>query len=129
MNDLKMSVDREMAGMTPEKGKRMLENVGVMIFPGFNLNFALVFDSFLKDIDATYKLSPEKVTEVYVGSKYNPDEGSLMIWALYPPHKKLVSIDTEKAFGHVINLKVGEADPVATAEIGINVAKLNKGQI
>lgn len=28
-----------------------------------------------------------------------------------------------------MNLKVGEADPVTTAEIGINVAKLNKAQI
>lgn len=49
-----------------------------------------------------------------------------MIWALYPPQKNLVIIDTEKAFGHVMTLKVGETDPMVTTDIGINVSKLNK---
>lgn len=77
-----------MTGMTPEKGKKMLENFGVMIFHGLDLNSALFFDSFLRDNNCTHKLDKEKVTEVYAGSKYNTNEGSLMIWALYPPHKK-----------------------------------------
>lgn len=38
-------------------------------------------------------------------------------------------VDTEKAFGHVMTFKVGETDPVITADLGINVAKLNKTQI
>lgn len=107
----------------------MLEDARVMIFLGLDLNSALVFDSFLKDNSATHKLSLEGVTKIYAGSKYNPDEGTLMIWALYPPHRKPVVIDTEKVFGHFMTLKVGEVDLVVTADIGINVAKPNKAQI
>lgn len=126
---LRKCVDDEMTNMTTKMGKKMLENVGVMIFPGLDLNSALVFDSFLKDSHATHKLDKEKVTEVYARSKYNIDEGSMMIWALYPTHRKSVVIDTEKEFGHVMTLKVGEADPIATADIGVNIVKLNKAQI
>jgi len=93
------------------------------------MNFALVFDSFIHKTDDKYKLTPEGVTKVYMGTDYNNDENSLMIWALYPPHKKITVIDTEKAFGHVMTLKAGETDPIITADIGINVAKLNKAQI
>lgn len=58
-----------------------------MFFQGLDLNSALIFGSFLKDSNTTHKLSSKKVIEVYVGSKYNLDEGSLIIWALYPPHR------------------------------------------
>lgn len=129
LNNLKSSMEREMKDMTLEKGRKLLEDAGVMIFPRLDLNYALVFYSFLKNNNATHKLSPKGVTKVYTRSKYNPDEGSLMIWAMYPPHKKSIIIDIEKDFGHVMTLKVEEVDPMATTEIGINVAKLNKAQI
>lgn len=129
LNTLKLSVENDMKDMTLKRGRKLLEESGVMIFLGLDLNYALVFDNFLQDNNVTHKLSPEGAIEVYTGSKYNLDESSLMIWALYPLHKKSIIIDTEKAFGHVTTLKVGEVDPVAIAEIGINVAKLNKAQI
>lgn len=129
LNTLKLSVEDEMKNMTPKRGRKLLEESSVMIFLGLDLNFSLVFDSFLQDNSATHILSPEGLTEVYTGSKYNLDEGSLMIWALYPPHKRSIIIDTEKTFGHVMTLKVGEVDPMAKTEIGINVAKLNKAHI
>lgn len=81
-----------------------------MIFLGLDLNSSLVFDSFMHNNGATNKLSPEGVTKVYTRSRYNPDENSLVIWALYLPHKKSMIIDTEREFGHVMTLKVGETD-------------------
>lgn len=62
LNQLRKCVDDELIGMTPKKGRKMLENAGVMIFPELDLNFTLVFDSFLKDSNATHKLDKEKVT-------------------------------------------------------------------
>jgi len=121
-------VDNELEEMTPSKGRQLLKEVGVMIFPSLDLNSTLVFDSFLNNTDDRYKLTLEGVNEVYMGTKYNNDENSLMIWTLYPPHKKIAIIDTEKTFGHVMTLKVGETDPLITADIGINFAKLNKAQ-
>lgn len=58
------------------------------------MNSALVFDSFLHDIDAKHKLSLEGVTQVYMGSLYNPDKHSMLVWSLYPPNKKPMVIDT-----------------------------------
>lgn len=122
-------MENEMKDMTPKRGRKLFEESSVMIFPSLDINFSLIFYSFLHDNGATHKLSPKGVTKVYKGSKYNPNENSLMIWTLYPPHKKSMIIDTEKEFGHVMTLKLGEVDPIATNNIGINVAKLNKTRI
>lgn len=129
LSKLKMDVKNEMKNMTPERGRKLLEESHVMIFPSLDLNSALFFYSFLHDNGAKHKLNPKGVIEVYTRSSYNPDANSLMIWGLYPPHKKSVIIDTKKEFGHVMTLKLGEVDPMVTADIGINVTKLNKAQI
>jgi len=123
---LKIIMDNELKTMTPSKGRQLLNEASVMIFPSLDINSSLVFDSFLHNTNGKYKLILEDVTEVYMGTKYNNNENSLMIWALYPPHKKTTIIDIEKTFGHVMTLKVGETDPLITIDIGINVAKLNK---
>jgi len=129
MSALKVEVEKEMEDMTPEKGRELLRESSVMIFLGLDLNSTLVFDSFLHSNNTKHKLSSEGVAEVYTGTKYNPDENSLMIWALYPPNKKLAIIDTEKAFDDVVTLKARETDLVVIVELGVNVAKLNKAQI
>lgn len=118
-----------MSHMTPKRGRKILEDVGVLIFLGWDLNSALVFDSFLHYVDAKLKLSLEGVTQVYMGSMYNCDEHSMLIWSLYPPQKRPMIIDTHKAFGHIMTMKVGETNPIVIVDLGVNVAKLNKAQI
>lgn len=71
-----------MKNMIPKKGRKLLEESGVMIFLGLDLSSSLVFDSFLHNNDAKQKLSLEGVAQVYTGLRYNLDESSLMIWAL-----------------------------------------------
>lgn len=112
---LKGEVEKEISQMTLERGRKLLEDGGVLIFLGWDLNSTLVFGRFLHDIDAKPKLSPEGVTQVYMGSMYNPTEHSMLIWCLCPPHKK--------------PMKVGETDPIVTVDLGVNVSKLNKAQI
>lgn len=53
----------------------------------------------------------------------------MLIWALYPPHKRPKIINIEKAFGHTMTLKVGEIDPIVIVNIGINISKVNKAQM
>lgn len=118
-----------MSQMTPERERKLLEDAGVLIFPKWDLNSALLFDSFLCDIDAKLKLSPNGVTQVYMGSMYNLDEHSMLIWSLYPPQKRPMIIDTQKYFGHIMTMKVGETGPIVTIDLGVNVSKLKKAQI
>lgn len=54
-----------MKNMTPEKGRKLLEESGVIIFPSFNFSSALVFDRILHNKDGKHKLSPKGVTKVY----------------------------------------------------------------
>lgn len=128
LETLRMDIEQEMRTMTHEKGRKLLGDVGVLIFPRWDLKFTLVFDSFLHNSGAKHKLSPEGVTQVFIGSGYNQDEHALWVWAMYPPHKKPLIVDTKKAFRHVMTFKVGQANPIATANFGINIAKLNKAQ-
>lgn len=37
-------------------------------------------------------------------------------------------MDTEKSFRHVMTFKVGEEDPIAISNLGINIAKLDKAE-
>lgn len=46
-----------------------------------------------------------------------------------PPNKRPKIIDVDKAFGRMMTLKVGEVDPMATIDIGINISKFNKARI
>lgn len=129
LGTLRMDVDREMETMTPEKGRKILEDTGVLIFPRGDIKFVIVFDIFLHNSGANHKLSPASVTQVFNGSRYNPNENFLLIWELYLPNKRPMLVDTEKYFGHVMTFKVGETDLVVIADMGINVAELNKAQI
>lgn len=53
----------------------------------------------------------------------------MRLWVLYPPHKRPKIIDVDKAFGHMIKLKVGEIDPIVSAHIGVDISKFNKAQM
>lgn len=81
------------------------------------------------DNNAKSKLSPIRVTQVFLGSGFNLDEKLLILWEFYPSNKRPMIVDIEKEFGHVMTLKVGEEDPMIIVDLGINMAKLNKAQI
>lgn len=40
-----MDIGQEMSTMTSEKGRKLLGDASVLIFPGWDLKFALVFDT------------------------------------------------------------------------------------
>lgn len=69
------------------------------------------------------------VDDIFIGSRYDQDEKSMLLWALYPPNKRPMIIDVDKAFHHMMKLKVGEVDPMVTADMGIDISKLNKAQM
>lgn len=46
----------------------------------------------------------------------------MLLWALYPPNKRPKIIDVDKAFGHMMKLKVGEVDPMVTTYMGIDIS-------
>lgn len=53
----------------------------------------------------------------------------MLLWALYPPNKRPKIIDVDKAFSHMMRLKVREVDPMVTADIGIDISKFNKAHL
>lgn len=66
---------------------------------------------------------------IYTGSDFDLGKKSLLTWALYPPDKLPIFIDTGKIFGHLMVHQVGETDLVEITDFKINVEKFNKSQI
>lgn len=126
---LKEDIDAEVETMTPQKGRQVLVEAGIIVFPGWDLSASFIFDSLLNSDNKDMKLNIQGVKYIFIGSRYDPNEEEMLLWALYPPKKRPKIIDVDKAFGHMMTLKVGEVDPMITADIGINVSKFNKAQM
>ena len=56
------------------------------------------------------KLDVHGVKYVVIGSRFVEDEKSILLWTLYPPHKRPQIIDVDQDFCHLMTLKVGVTD-------------------
>ncbi|XP_057816402.2 pentatricopeptide repeat-containing protein At2g13600 [Cryptomeria japonica] len=97
-----------------QKIRRLMKERGMRKMPGYKKDF---------------KLDIQGVNDIFIGSRYDPDDEAMRLWALYPPHKRPKIIDVEKDFGHMMKLKVGEVDPMITVDMGVDISKLNKEQM
>lgn len=118
---LKEEIDAEITTMTPQKGRQLLIEAGVILFPGWDLNASFIFNSLLHSENKEFKLDIQGVNDVFIGSRFGQDEESLRLWDLYPPHKRPKIIDVDKAFGHMMKLRVGEIDPIVSIDIGVDI--------
>lgn len=84
-----------------------------MLLLGWDINLAIVFDSFLKRENKALQLIGEASDKIYTGSGYNPDNTTLQIWALYPLGKRPSLIDNhDQIFGHLLVQRVGDIGQV-----------------
>lgn len=112
--------------MNPQKGRQLLTEARVILFHGWDLSASFIFDSLLHSKNKEFKLYIQGVNDVFIGSRFDQDEESLRLWVLYPPHKRPKIIDVDKAFGHMMKLKVGEIDPIVSTDIRVDISKFNK---
>lgn len=96
------------------------------MFPGWDLSASFIFDSLLHSDRKDVKLDIQGVNDIFIGSRYDTNEEEIFLWVLYPPNKRPKIIGVDKAFGHMMKLKVGELNPIVTTDLGIDIAKLNK---
>lgn len=68
--------------MTPERGRELLQEASVVIFPRWDISSTIVFDNFVTNKDKRMKLSPKVVDIIYIRSGFNPDNTTLLIWLL-----------------------------------------------
>lgn len=129
MMRLKKDIDIEVETMTSQRGRQLLVEAGIIVFPGWDLSASFIFDSLLHSANKDMKLNIQGVQDIFIGSRYDPKEEEMLLWALYPPNKRPKIIDVDKTFGHMMTLKVGEVDPIVIADMGINISKFNKAQM
>lgn len=110
-------------------GRQLLSEAGIIIFPGWDMSTSFIFDSMLHSENKDFKLDIQGVNDVYVGSRFDQNEEAFLLLALYPTNKSPKIIDVDKAFGHMMKLKVGEVDPIVIADMGIDISKFNKAQL
>lgn len=115
--------------MTPKRGRQLLKNSGVLIYPGWDMKSAMMFDSFLKKKYPDKQLFLIEVDNIFTGSGYDPDQKALLQWALHPKSKRLVLVDTNEMFGNLMIQRVGKIDPRIIAKLNLDVAKLKKDQV
>lgn len=130
MKELKKEIDKEMESIIPERGRELLQEVGVLLLPRWDISSTIVFDSFRKRGDKTINLTNEASDKMYSRSGYNPYEATLLIWSLYPHEKRPAVIDNpNRMFGHLLVQRVGDTNPMETTELNVNVEKFTKAQI
>lgn len=73
--------------MTPQRGKQLLIEVGIILFPGWDLSASFIFDSLLHSDKKDFKLDIQGMNDIFIGSRYDPDDEAMLLWVLYPPNK------------------------------------------
>lgn len=111
--------------MTLERGRKLLNEEGLMVLPSWDLS-ASIFGSLIKSGKKDMKLDVQGVKDVIIRSRLVEDEKSMLLWALYPPHKSPQIIDVDQDFGHLMTLKVGVIDPNKVARKKVDLALFNQ---
>lgn len=118
-----------MKEMTPEKGRQLLKEAGVLLYSGWDMKSALLFDGFLKKQDPNKQMMPDEIDKLFRGLGYDPYQKALLQWAIYPKDKRPTLVDIKEAFGDLMIQQVGKTDPRITAKLNLDVDKLNQDQI
>lgn len=129
LNKLQESIDEEMKTITPTKVRQMLKDVGTIIYPSWNMKGALMFDTYAKSVGKENFKLPENIDTVYNGSGYDPGQKALLQWAMYPRDRRPLRIDLDELFATLTIQQVGMNNPMETAMLILNVARLNVDQV
>ena len=74
--------------MTRKRGRKFLNEVGIMVLPGWDLSASYIFDNVIKYRKKDMKLDVQGVKDVIIGSIFVENERSILLWALYPLQKR-----------------------------------------
>lgn len=61
LSNLKLDISQEIDVMTQNRGRKLVQEARVMVFPRWDLSVALVFDSFVHSEEKEHKLTVEGV--------------------------------------------------------------------
>ena len=125
MSNLKEDIKTKVEHMTLTRGRQLLNEVGVMVQHGWDLSTSYIFDSLIKLGKKGMKLDVQGVKDVIIGSQFVEDEKSMLLWVLYPLHKRPQIIDVDQAFGHLMKLKFGVTNPKKVASMQVDLALFN----
>lgn len=78
LQKLQEEMDLVMREMTPEKGRQLLKDHGVLLYSGWDMNSALLFDGFLKKHDPSKQMIPKEIDKLFRGSGYDLDQKALL---------------------------------------------------
>ncbi|XP_059070895.1 uncharacterized protein LOC131861063 [Cryptomeria japonica] len=129
--------NKSKGGESAQKQKLNQDMIDQMSSPGAksrrskaNLPIRDQLEDDFEEIDKKdFKLDIQGMNDIFNKLRYDPDDEAMCLWALYPLNKRPKIIDVDKAFSHMMKLKVGEVDPMVTTDMGIDISKLNKAQM
>lgn len=71
---LKEDINAEVDNMTPQKGRQLLVEAGIIVFLGWDLSASFVFYTFLHLDNRDMKLGIQAVKDIFIGSRYDLNE-------------------------------------------------------
>ncbi|XP_059070592.1 uncharacterized protein LOC131860226 [Cryptomeria japonica] len=81
---LKEDINAEVENMTPQKGRQLLVEASIILFPGWDLSASFNFDSLLHADNRDMKLDIQGVKHIFIGSRFNKAQ---LKWELFGKHK------------------------------------------
>ena len=78
---IKEELTQSFNDITPEGGRILLKEVGILIFPEWDIANAIIFDSVRREGQAKFK-TEEEVQTAHKGVKFSEDHKALVLWSL-----------------------------------------------
>ena len=85
----------------------------------------ILYDIIIKFGKKDMKLGGHGMKDIFIGSRFVQDVKSILMWALYTPHKRPHIIDIDQPFWHFMTLKVEVIDPNDSIARQVNIALFN----
>ena len=79
--EVKSSFLNDFARFTPEAGRKILKQSGVLLLPEWDIANAIVFDSVRKQRDVKFRTT-EEVLQAHRGIKFSDDHQALVMWSM-----------------------------------------------
>lgn len=84
LRKLKDQINSKLENMTPQRGRQLLVEAGIILFPGRDLSAYSIFDSLFHSDKKDFKLDIQGVNDIFIGSRYDLDDEAMLLGPTIP---------------------------------------------
>ena len=110
--EVKAKFLQDFSQLTPKAKRQLVKELGVLLFPEWDIANAMIFYSIRKEKDVQYKIE-EEILQAHRGIRFSNDHQALVIWSIEKRNKTRMQeiLEVEHA-GTLIIYRADEVDSV-----------------